>query len=441
MSSVNQNVPEDSVPSAAPVALPPQPSWWRTEDWTSVWIGAAMLVAILIGYRPAIPSLKWAGTEDLAKVFSNDSLLGWVGIGVVCLLFALVGAAVQRISLLRFALAFPVVFVLAVIAQWITGNRVVNSWGFEYVIFSLIIGLLISNTAGTPGWLMQAVRTEYFIKTGLVMMGATILFEEILRAGARGIIQSVAVVVVVWYVAFWICKKFRVDDDFSVMLSTAVSICGVSAAFASCGAIQGDKKKLSYVTSVVLIVAAPMMVLQPWIAKWVGMSEAVAGAWLGGTLDTTGSVVAAAAIISEKAMQVGTIVKFSQNVLLGFAAFGLSLWWTMRDKSTQERPTIAVIWHRFPKFVLGFATASLVFSFLLDPGIVKETKSVVGGLRTMWFSLAFVSIGLETNFREFLQMEEGRPFFAFLGAQSFNLIWTYILALLVFGGVLFGTAY
>jgi uncharacterized membrane protein YadS len=248
-------------------------------------------------------------------------------------------------------------------------------------------------------------------------------------------------VLVVWYVAFWICKKFRVDDEFAVMLSTAVSICGVSAAIASCGAIQGDKKKLSYVTSVVLIVAAPMMVLQPWIAKWVGMSDAVAGAWLGGTLDTTGSVVAAGAIISEKAMEVGTIVKFSQNVLLGFAAFGLSLWWTMRDRTTQEKPTIGIIWERFPKFVLGFAVASLVFSFLLAPETVKDTKSVVSGLRTMWFSLAFVSIGLETNFRDLLQMEEGRPFFAFLGAQGFNLIWTYLLALLVFGGVLFGSAY
>lgn len=400
-----------------------------------------MLAVILLGYRPAIPSLKWSGAGDLARVFSPDALVGWLGIGAVCLVFALAGAAIQRISLPRFALGFPVVFVLAVAAQWIAGNSGVNAWGFEYVIFSLILGLLISNTVGTPAWLMEAVRTEYFIKTGLVMMGATILFGEILQAGARGIVQSLLVVIVVWYAAFWICKKLRIDDEFSVMLASAVSICGVSAAIATCGAIQGDKKKLSYVTSVVLIVAAPMMVLQPWIAKWMGMSDAVAGAWLGGTLDTTGSVVAAGAIISEKAMQVGTIVKFSQNVLLGFAAFALSLWWTLRDNTTQERPTARVIWDRFPKFVLGFMVASLIFSFVLGENVVKETKPVVGGLRTLWFSLAFISIGLETNFREFLRMGGGRPFFAFVGAQGFNLVWTYILALIVFGGLLFGTPY
>lgn len=400
-----------------------------------------MLVAILLGYRPSLPSLKWSGVSDIPTVFSAEHILVWLGIGAVLLIFALAGTALQKGSLAKLAIGFPAIFALSVVAQWLAGNSHANYWGIEYVIFSLLLGLLISNSVGTPGWLMPAVRTEYFIKTGLVMMGATILFGEILQAGVLGIVQSVAVVIVVWYVAFWICKRFRLDDEFAVMLSSAVSICGVSAAIATCGAIQGDKKKLSYVTSVVLIVAAPMIVIQPWLAKAANMPDAVAGAWLGGTLDTTGSVVAAGALISETAMKVGTIVKFSQNVLIGFAAFALSLWWTLRKKNGGERPTAGVIWERFPKFVLGFMLASLVFSFLLTDGIIGDTKRVVGGLRTMWFSLAFVCIGLETNFREFVQMEGGRPFFAFVGAQGFNLIWTYILAWVVFGGLIWASPF
>ncbi len=404
-----------------------------------MWVGAAILAAILLGYRPVLPSLKWAGVGEISTVFAPGNLVAWLGIGVVMLVFALAGAVLQRTSLMKLAVGFPVVFALSVLAQWLAGNSMASYWGIEYVIFSLLLGLLISNTVGTPAWLMHAVRTEYFIKTGLVMMGATILFGEIMQAGALGVVQSVAVVVVVWYVGFWICKRFRLDDEFSVMLASAVSICGVSAAIATCGAIQGDKKKLSYVTSIVLIVAAPMIIIQPWIARALEMPDAVAGAWMGGTLDTTGSVVAAAALISENAMKVGTIVKFSQNVLIGFAAFALSLWWTLRNKNGGERPTAGVIWERFPKFVLGFMVASLVFSFLLGDSIIGDTKKVVSGLRTMWFSIAFVCIGLETNFREFLRMEEGRPFFAFLGAQGFNLVWTYLLAWLVFGGILWAS--
>src|SRR5512141_877170 len=125
-------------------------------------------------------------------------------------------------------------------------------------------------------------------------------------------------------------RKLKVDDEFAVMLSSAVSICGVSAAIATCGAIEGDKKQLSYVTSLVLIVAVPMMVLMPWAAKYFGIPDLVAGAWLGGTLDTSGSVVAAGALISEAAMKTAVIVKSSQNALIGLAAFILAIWWSFK---------------------------------------------------------------------------------------------------------------
>jgi uncharacterized membrane protein YadS len=259
-----------------------------------------------------------------------------------------------------------------------------------------------------------------------------------MTAGALGMLQAVGVVVVIWYFSFWLAKKMRLDDEFAAMLSSAVSICGVSAAIATCGAIQGDRRKLSYVASVVLIVAVPMIVLQPWIVKAMNLSDVVGGAWLGGTLDTTGSVVAAGALISETAMKIGTIVKFSQNVLIGFAAFFLSVWWTMRKPvANQEKVSAAVIWERFPKFVLGFIVASLAFSLLVPSGTVTATKGLIASLRTWWFALAFVSIGLETRFTDLLSMENGRPLVVFLGAQFANLIWTLLLAYLIFGGVLF----
>jgi uncharacterized membrane protein YadS len=337
-----------------------------------------------------------------------------------------------------FGAGFPVVFALAFLAQALAGNSGMNYWGLEYVIFALALGLVVSNVLGVPAWLREAVRTEYYIKTGLVILGAGILFYEIVQAGALGIVQAVLVVSVVWYVCYWLSRRLLVDDEFAVMLSTAVSICGVSAAIAACGAIQGDKKKLSYVTSLVLIVAVPMMVLMPWAARAFGIPDVVAGAWLGGTLDTSGSVVAAGALISEPAMKAGVIVKFSQNVLIGLAAFALSIWWTMRQgRRTGERPSAAVIWERFPKFVLGFLVASFVFSFVLDLATVSATKGLLAGLRTWWLALAFVSIGLETRFGELLTLEGGRPAGAFLAAQAVNVVWTLVLAYLLFGGILF----
>jgi len=321
----------------------------------------------------------------------------------------------------------------------LAGNGLFVEYGVEYVIFALFLGLLISNTIGTPKWLMPAVQTEYYIKTGLVILGAGLLFMEVVQAGALGIIQAVLVVLVVWYVCFWIARKLRVDDEFGAMLSTAVSICGVSAAIAACGAIQGDKKKLSYVTSLVLIVAVPMMIIMPWVVKAFQIPDIVAGAWMGGTLDTSASVVAAGALISDAAMKTGVIVKFSQNALIGVAAFILVVWWTYKGSamSGASKPSAGIIWERFPKFVLGFLVASFVFSFFLPTDMVRGTGAALGELRVWWFALAFVCIGLETKFVDLATMEGGRPAVAFLAAQFVNIFWTLLLAYLLFGGVLF----
>jgi len=374
----------------------------------------------------------------VGKVFSGENIWRAVVIGIAYLILSAIGIALIGGSVGKFVVGFPIVYVLAWFSQLLAGNSTVNYWGLEYVIFALLIGLFVSNVLGVPGWLREAVRTEYYIKTGLVILGAGILFFEILQAGALGIVQALLVVSVIWYVCFWLSRKLRVDDDFAAMLSTAVSICGVSAAIAACGAIQGDKKKLSYVTSLVLIVAVPMMVIMPWLVKAFGIPDIVGGAWLGGTLDTSGSVVAAGALISEPAMKAGVIVKFSQNVLIGVAAFLLSVWWTFKKGAeTGVRPSARVIWERFPKFVLGFLVASVVFSFLLDAATVSATKGLLGGLRTVWFALAFMCIGLETRFTELVSMEGGRPAAAFLIAQGVNVLWTLILAFLLFGGILF----
>ncbi len=372
------------------------------------------------------------------KVFSGANLGKGVYIGIAGLVVGAIGFALIGGKVGAFVLAFPVVFVLAWIARMLAGNGLFVEYGVEYVIFALLMGLLISNTIGTPKWLTPGVQTEYYIKTGLVILGAGLLFMEVLQAGALGIIQAILVVTVIWYVCFWLARKLKVDDDFAAMLSSSVAICGVSAAIATCGAIQGDKKKLSYVTSLVLIVAVPMMILMPWLVKAFHMPDIVAGAWMGGTLDTSATVVAAGALISDAAMKTGVIVKFSQNALIGVAAFILVVWWTYKGTAVgAAKPSAGIIWERFPKFVLGFLIASFVFSFFLPADMVRGTGSALGELRTWWFALAFVCIGLETKFVDLATMEGGRPAVAFIGAQIVNIFWTLLLAWLLFGGVIF----
>lgn len=408
------------------------------EDWVAVILGATALLLVLAGAVPALPALRWGGAASVSALLTPNVLVRWLAAGFGVWLLSAVGLWLQGAEIGRFTRGYAAVFGLAWLSLLLAGHAAPAAWGIEYVIFALALGLLVSQVGGATEAVRAAARSELFVKTGLVIMGATILFSDVVQAGALGIVQALAVVIVVWYVSFWLAKRFRIDDELAVMLSTAVSICGVSAAIAACGAIHGDRRKLSYVTSLVLIVAMPMIILMPWIVRLAGIPDVVAGAWMGGTLDTTPSVVAAGALVSETTMKIGTIVKFSQNVLIGIAALALSMWWTVRTRGAHgESQGAAVIWQRFPKFVIGFAAASLVFSFLLGPEAVARTKDAIGSVRTIWFALAFVSIGLETRLADLLTLDEGRPLVSFLLAQAFNVVWTLLLAWLIFGGVLF----
>ena len=410
----------------------------RAEDWVSVWMGAAIIALVVVGVRPEKAGLSCS--DGIGGLFSGSSLATTLGVGAGLLVLSLTGVRLMDGSVRGLAPGFAGLFVLAWAARAVSCDSALSNRGVNYAITSLALGLFISNVIGVPGWLRAAMRTEYYIKAGLVILGSSVLFSRVLEAGMYGMVQAAAVIAVIWYLCFWIARKLRVDEEFSAMMATAVSICGVSAAIAACGAIAGDRKKLSYVTSLVLVVAAPMMILMPLAVDWLGLSDIVGGAWIGGTIDTTGAVVVAGESIGDSATNAATIVKLSQNALLGVAAFGLSVWWTVRGgASGAETPEVsaAVIWERFPKFVLGFLATSLLFSFGLSDALVDATSGVLKGMRTWLFALAFVCIGLETRLRDLLSMQGGRPAVAFVVAQAANVAWTLLLAWMLFGGSIF----
>ena len=407
------------------------------EDWVVVVLGGLLIGLSLLGLPFAVPVFNWNHTAELTgKVFSAANLQLILSQFIYLAAVAGIGARLTGKSVRNFALGFPLVYLLTLLALIVAGSPQARGLGLEAVIFSLLAGLIVSNVFGLPDWLRATLTTELFVKIGLVLLGTSVIFGDILKAGSLGLVQALVVVLSVWYFAFWTCRKLKVDDELTMMIASGVSICGVSAAIATAGAIKGDPKKLSYVISLVLITAIPMMIFMPYAAHWLGLSQEVTGAWLGGSIDTTGAVVASGTLVGETALKISTIVKFSQNVLLGLAAFAISLYWTYTNHPNaaepEGKPTLGVIWERFPKFVLGFIAASLLFSFFLAP---ETTDALKGGLKSAqgwWFALAFTSIGLETNFNDLFKQENKKPLYAFLIAQTFNIFVTLGIAYLLF---------
>ncbi|MDQ0966623.1 putative integral membrane protein (TIGR00698 family) [Flavobacterium sp. W4I14] len=420
-----------------------------TEDWWAVILGTIIIATVLYltnnGTVISLPAFKWATSEDLlAKILSASNLLLIVEMGAVFLALASIAIGLSGGNVVRFAGGFALIYFLAIVSFIIGGNKSVSYFGLEYVVFALLIGIALGNLIKLPSWLKEAVRSEFYIKTGLVILGTTILSADLIKAGLPGIIQAVIVVTVVWFFSMWLSRKLKVDDEFGVILASAVSICGVSAAIVAAGAINGDKRKLSYVTTLVLIMAIPMMIILPWAVKYFNIPEVIGGAWLGGTLDTTATVTAAGDLVGPIAVKAGVIAKFSQNVFIGVAAFFIAIWWAYKKPKGEdgvpfkaERPGLKIVWERFPKFVLGFVAASLVFSFLLSPATAKSVGPTLNGLRTVWFAIAFISIGMEAKFSSLVKLQGGKPAFTFVTAQIFNIFWTLLWSYILFGGYLF----
>lgn len=354
------------------------------------------------------------------------------------------GAIFMGFNPIKFFVGFLGVFVLCLVANILGQQKTMALYGLNAEIWSIVIGMIIANTVSTPKWLKEGAQVEYFIKAGLVMLGAEVLFHKLMAIGIPGIFVAWVVTPIVLITTFIFGQKILKipSKTLNIVISSDMSVCGTSAAIATAAACRAKKEELTLSVGLSLCFTAIMMVAMPAFIKAVGMPEVLGGAWIGGTVDATGAVAAAGAFVGPKAMQVAATVKMIQNILIGVTAFCVAFYWSTRvDVQAGEKVGLMEIWHRFPKFVLGFLGVSIIYSFiasslgpdygriLVDNGVLSASKA----LRGWFFALAFVSIGLTTNFRELAKyFKGGKPIILYVCGQSLNLALTLLMAWIMF---------
>lgn len=425
----------------------------QNEDWWACYIGWFILLLAIGGLLPHAP--KIAAWTSLTEAFPKGASTIWTTV-VLCLTFGVltfVGGIFMKFDLKRYVPGFFVIFALTFISMVISKQAFIKKWGISYVLFALMFGLIISNIFKVPKILKAAGQTEFFVKIGLVCMGATIMFSVVLKAGLIGVVQAVLVATVVWFGTYWICRKFAISQKFSSIIASANAICGVSATIAAGGAVMGDPKEVSYMVAWVLVCAVVLILVMPPLAVLMDLPTNWAGAWVGGVIDNTGAVIAAGEVIrdaqgnpSKAAVNAAAMVKMAQNVMIGLVAFLMAMWATMSlDKQEgAEKPSFMEVWYRFPKFVVGFMVASLVVSFIVEPAMgndaAKAAAKACKSYRSWFFALCFVAIGLETNFKELITVGGGRPAAAYWISQTANAVWTLFISWILWSGTFFTPA-
>lgn len=317
----------------------------------------------------------------------------------------------------KFLALLPGVILLAVVgmagklieqslARYSKGHHLVIP-NIEYVLWAILIGMLISNTIGTAALFRPGIATyEFWLKAGIVLLGARFLLRDVLKLGAVSL--TVVVIELILSIAFmtFLGRLFKLSPKLTSLLAVGSSICGVSAIIAAKGAIDADDEDASFAIAAILALGAVALFTFPPIGHWLHMSDHMFGLWAGTGVDNTAEAVAAGALYSDAASKIAVLAKTTRNAMIGFVVLGYALYWATRERRNLGGSKAAFLWQKFPKFVLGFLLISLLASLRVFNG---EQISALANLSRWAFLLTFAGVGLRIDFRE-MKKQGLRPF-------------------------------
>jgi uncharacterized integral membrane protein (TIGR00698 family) len=439
-------------------------SWgdlFRKEDWWAIWIGLG-LIAVSVALFSAGSSIKWIAVapqkwSHLADVTRQlkEHALQFAALFVLWSVAFGIGAAALGIKITRFLPAFLLIFLAAGSIYFLGLWDQAAHYNLEPPLVALGLGLLISNTIGVPRWLDPGLRVEFYIKTGIVLLGASLPLTLIAWAGPVAIVQAAIVSLATFGTIYFAAVRLGLDRRLAATLGTGGAVCGVSGAIAVGGAVGAKKEEVSVAISLVVLWAIVMIFVLPLASRALNLPTGVAGAWIGTSEFADAAGLAAAQTYGgyagnvsgitgnpDAAVTAFTLMKvIGRDMWIGVWAFVLSLIATTRWERTgiQSRSRASEIWNRFPKFVLGFLIASAVVTLVsrgFDYAAYKKevVPALVGPLqvfRTWAFTFAFLSIGLTTRIREFASIG-ARPLYAFSIGVLVNVVLGFVLSTQVF---------
>ena len=432
------------------------------EDWWAVWIGLAIVVlAVALFERGgslkwlAVSPKKWSTLPELAGQLGSHALQ-YVALFISWTILLGIGARGVGLRLERFAPSFAFLFVLTIpifaLGVWDQAAR----YSLEPPVVALIVGLLISNFARLPSWLEAGFRVEYYIKIGIVLLGATLPLTLILWAGPIAIVQASIISLATFGVIYFVAIRLGLDRRLAATLGAGGAICGVSASIAVAGAVGAKKEHAPIAITLVVLWAIVMVFVLPLASRALGLSTGVAGAWIGSSEFADATGLAAAQFYggyaghdpriigsADTAVASFTLMKVvGRDIWIGVWAFVLSIVASTRWEKTgvDVRPDAGVIWRRFPKFVLGFLVASLIITAFsrhltysaFATNFTSDLVATIKDLRTWAFTFCFLSIGLTTRFRD-LAAAGARPFWAFTSGVAVNVLLGLLLSTVIFG--------
>jgi uncharacterized membrane protein YadS len=430
------------------------------EDWWAVWLGFALMVLTILLFQAGSSNivkalainpggLRWTSFGQLATHFTQNAQLYFYQFVFWLILFGTT-AAIMGAKLKEFVPAFLFLYVASIVMFAIAGWANAAQFNLEAPLVALILGLLIANVFRLPAWMDSAFRVEYFIKTGIVLLGATFPITLVLTAGPVAIVQATIISVITCLVIYFCGTRiFGLDKRLAAVMGVGGAVCGVSASMAIAASVNAKKDHLYTSVTLVVVWALIMILVLPFVSRAMGLPAGVAGAWIGTSEFADAAGFAAATTYGKMvgaedvAIKSFTLMKvIGRDLWIGiwsivFAAIATFVW---EKGETGHAPDAREVWWRFPKFVIGFFAASMLMSAFTGTFSTADFNSTVrpnvlaplSSLRTWTFIFCFLSIGLTTRFRD-LHVVGWKAFWSFTIGVAVNVILGFVLSVVVFG--------
>jgi len=429
------------------------------EDWWAIYLGIGLMFFALIAFSMGSNAVKllainpggvhWTSLGQLMGHFQQNLHLYMLQFLFWLVIFG-VSTSIMGIKLSKFIPSFIFLYILSVMMFSISGWANAAKYNLEPPLVALIVGLILANLFPLPKWLDAGFRVEYFIKTGIVLLGATFPVTLIVTAGPIALLQATIISVTTCLVIYFVATKFfGLDKRLASVISVGGSVCGVSASMAIASSVKAKTEYLY--TSVTLVVgwALVMIIVLPFVSKLLGLAPGVAGAWIGTSEFADAAGFAAASAYGKMsgnenaAIQGFTLMKvIGRDMWIGIWSFVFAMIACLKWEKEEcgVRPSAMEIWWRFPKFVIGFFLATFLmtavtagystveFNSSIKPNLIQPLVSI----RSWTFIFCFLSIGLTTRFRD-LKAAGLKPFAAFTTGVVVNVILGFVMSVYVFG--------
>ncbi len=293
----------------------------------------------------------------------------------------------SRRTIRRYFPGILVCFTVAAAARFLSDH-----YGAPQMLFALLLGLafhfLAEERACVPGLDLTAKR---ILQIGVALLGLRITVDQVLGLGAASVGWVAAGVIATLLLGVALAKMFGRTAVFGMLTGGSVGICGASAALAISAVLprnQNAERNTIFTVIAVTTLSTISMILYPIIATALGMSDHVAGLFLGGSIHDVAQVVGAGYSISPEAGDISTVTKLFRVAMLVPIVFVLSFLFRNRGGSTGRLPV--------PVFVLFFC----VFVAINSYGLIPEGLRLFLVEVSRWCLVAAIgALGVKTSLK------------------------------------------